>query len=79
MHEANERKSKSSMGRRKTAELKLDNSESKLNTSKEQFDQEQYSNYSTSDKIRKLSKFLETDFNNVQMEFSRVASFLESK
>jgi hypothetical protein len=79
VHEANERKSKSSMGRRKTAELKLDNSESKLNTSKEQFDQEQYLNYSTSDKIRKLSKFLETDFNNVQMEFSRVASFLESK
>ena len=77
--EQNERKVKSNMGRRKTIEFKVDNSECKLNSTREQFENEQYSHFSNLDKVRKLMWFIENDFQNVEIENSRVLSFLESK
>lgn len=79
MIEQFERKTKSSLGRRKTTELKNDNSDSKHGSSKEQLAGEQYSNYSTGDKTKKLTRFVEAEFQNIEMECSRITSFLEFK
>ena len=75
-----DRKTKSSLGRRKTNELKLDTRASFYNITKEQIEGEQYSGFSDSDKEKKLSNFIENDFKNAEIDYTRLGAFLsESK
>lgn len=74
-----DRKSRSSITRRKSSELRTDNSHSRHGITKEQLTNEQYSCFSTSDKIKKLSNYIEADFQNTEIDHTRIVSFLETR
>lgn len=74
--ENNDRKTKSSLGRRKTNELKLDSRTSFYNITKEQIEAEQYSCFTDSDKEKKLYNFIENDFKNAEIDYTRLGLFL---